>query len=91
MKKTKDLYFLLSMTLIMVVLWAIFNIYHNLVSSTISEPLTADITQIKPNFDEQVLNKLKTRQEVNPLFTLSQEQTATTTTVQSTTSGTTQQ
>jgi hypothetical protein len=66
--KHKDIYFLLFTTLILAVLWVVFSIYHNLVSSTISEPLSVDITAIQPNFDKQTIAKLKQRQKVSPLF-----------------------
>ena len=68
MKKQKDLITLLVPLFILTVLWAIFNIYHNHVTSTIKDPLTFQIIPIEGKFDVKTINKLKGRQKINPLY-----------------------
>lgn len=72
MKQKKDLYFLLIATLILVVLWVVFSIYQNLISSTISAPVATDINPIAPTFNEKVLTTLKNRQQISPVFSAPQ-------------------
>lgn len=55
---------------ICVLAWIGFSIYHNIVTSTISEPLTMQIIPISPNFDTNTINNLKKRNNVSPLYQL---------------------
>ncbi len=68
MLKQKEILFVLWMTFITVVAWIGFNIYHIMVTSTISEELQAQTLPIDPNFDMETINNLKIRQKVEPLY-----------------------
>jgi hypothetical protein len=70
MRQKRDFYFLLGASLILVILWVIFSIYHNLNASTISRPVEADINPIEATFKEDVITNLKNRQKITPLFTV---------------------
>jgi hypothetical protein len=75
MKDRKDLVFLLGLSLILVIFWVMFSIYHNLNASTIDQPVTIDVNPIKANFNEEVVSTLKKRQKISPLYTV-ENQTA---------------
>lgn len=66
--KRKDIMFLLITTAIFVFIWIVFSIYHNLLTSTIPEILSIQITPISPTFDTKTLDKLKKREKFQPLF-----------------------
>jgi hypothetical protein len=67
-KEKRDIIFILGASLVLVVLWVVFSIYHNLNASTISEPVAIDINPIKPTFQENVVTTLKNRQKITPLL-----------------------
>ncbi|HUD09519.1 MAG TPA: hypothetical protein VMR77_01795 [Patescibacteria group bacterium] len=69
MKKNDSLLILVP-SFIFVLAWIGFSIYHNVVTSTISEPLSMAITPISPIFDTNVIKSLKTRQNVVPIYEL---------------------
>lgn len=71
MIKRGEVLFLLFSTFLLVAAWIGFNIYHTWVTSTISPDLQMAITPIDPNFDTSVLENLKTRDRVTPVFQLS--------------------
>jgi len=66
--KQKDLLLLLVPLFMLTILWVIFNIYHNYVTSTIKDPLTFQIIPIVGKFDTNAINKIKNRQRINPLY-----------------------
>jgi hypothetical protein len=67
-KAQKDILYISISSFILVVLWIAFNLYHAYVTSTITPELQSQIQQINPNFDLETVQKLKTRQRVNPAY-----------------------
>lgn len=72
--KRKDVLILLIPTALIVLLWVIFSIYHNYVSSTIPSSLSAQIISISPNFDTKTIDQIKKRTKVEPINQLSSQQ-----------------
>jgi len=68
MFQRKDSLFIFGLTFVTVAAWVGFNIYHITVTSTLDEELQTQITAIDANFDMATLNKLKTREQVAPLY-----------------------
>jgi len=68
--KQKDILVILFSLFVLVVVWIGGSIYHNSVRSTISKTINQDVSQIDPKFDVKTINKLKSRQRLNPLFEL---------------------
>lgn len=66
--KQKDILIILISTFILVVAWIGFNIYHNSVTSTISETLGVRISPINPDFNIKDINALKERKKVTPIL-----------------------
>jgi hypothetical protein len=66
---------------ILTLAWVGFNLYHIRVVSTISPDLQMQIVPISPNFDLNIINNLKKRQQINPLSSFSQGLQAVTPTV----------
>lgn len=66
--KRRDILLLLVSSVILVISWIIFSIIHQFMSSTINSTVSQAITPIQPTFDIAVINKLKTRQPVAPVF-----------------------
>lgn len=52
-------------TLIFVILWVIFSIYHNFVSSTIPETVKVQINPINPSFDTKTIDQIKNREKID--------------------------
>ena len=75
--KQKDLLLLLIPFFIMVVAWVIFNIYHSRVTSTISDTLNIQITPINPTFDKKAIEAIKNRDDIEPIYDLSNSSLAT--------------
>ncbi len=73
--KQKDLTILLISLFVLTILWVIFNIYHSYVTSTIKDPLTVQIIPIEGKFDKNTIEKLKSRQRINPLYEIQAEVT----------------
>jgi hypothetical protein len=69
--KRKDVLMIIVPTLIFVIFWILFSIYHNFVSSTIPETLNIQINPINPSFDDNTVNAIKKRTQINPLYQLS--------------------
>jgi len=69
--KRKDFLIILIPFFILTILWVIFNVYHNYVTSTIEDPLTFQIISIEGNFDEETLNNIQNRKRVIPKFEVS--------------------
>src|SRR5438552_17883925 len=70
MFKRKDVIITLWMTFLTVAAWIGFGIYHIWTTSTISEIDVSAISPINPNFDTGVINALKARENVAPLYSL---------------------
>lgn len=68
MFKRKDVQIILWLTFITVAAWIGFHIYHVSVTSTISEEIEKQIAPIDPNFDINTINKLKEREQVEPMY-----------------------
>lgn len=66
--KQKDILFLAISSFALIVLWIIFNVYHNVVTSTISQSLIVQIAPIKPDFDIKTIENLKQRKQVTPVY-----------------------
>ena len=67
----KDILFLFISTFIIVVAWIGFNLYHKMVTSTITPDLQMQIVPIDPRFDTVTIERLKKRISVTPIDTLS--------------------
>lgn len=61
---------ILVLLLIFVIAWIGTNVYRNLKQSTISEAINQEITPIEPTFNIQIIEDLKKRQAVSPVFEL---------------------
>ena len=66
--RQNDLLLLVISIFVIVVIWIGTNLYHAFVTSTITETQNIQVTPIEPNFDREVLEKLKARTVVDPLF-----------------------
>ncbi len=69
--KQKGNRLILIPSLILILFWIAFSIYHNLVSSTISETLNVQISAISPSFDSQTIQALRARKQFTPLYSIS--------------------
>ena len=79
MFKRKDVIVTLWMTFLTVVAWIGFGIYHIWITSTISAIDVSAISTINPNFDTGVINVLKSRENVAPLYSLNESSASATT------------
>ena len=70
MFKRKDVIVTLWMTFLTIAAWIGFGIYHIWTTSTISQIDISAISPINPNFDTSVINSLKSRENVAPLYNL---------------------
>lgn len=71
MKKSraqKDILYISISSFVLVVLWIGFNLYHAHATSTIAPDLKLQIAPINPRFDTAIINKLKTREKIAPLY-----------------------
>ncbi len=66
--KQKDILLLIVPSLILIIAWVAFSIYHNSVSSTISETVTTQIVPINPDFDNKIIESIRKRRVVDPLL-----------------------
>jgi hypothetical protein len=64
----KDILIILIPSFIFVLAWIGFSIYHNFVTSTIPESVTMQITPITPDFDTKTIAGIKQRQNVTPVY-----------------------
>jgi len=69
MEQQREIILWLTSLLVVTILWVGFDIYHNASTSTISKPLQVDITEISPEFDSSVIQQLKSRQYIAPVYT----------------------
>ena len=68
--KQKDFLIILVPAFILTILWVVFSIYHNYVTSTIKDPLTFQTIPIDGKFDKLTIENIKNRQRVDPLYEL---------------------
>ena len=66
--KQRDILFLVISTFVLIAAWIGFSIYHNLVSSTITKPVAEKIAPINPDFDTKIIDILKERESIEPVF-----------------------
>ncbi|OGH21353.1 MAG: hypothetical protein A2958_00950 [Candidatus Levybacteria bacterium RIFCSPLOWO2_01_FULL_38_13] len=66
--KQRDLLFLSISTFVLIIAWVGFSIYHNSVASTISEKVAEKIAPINPTFDTKIINLIKERDAIVPLW-----------------------
>jgi len=71
--KQKDFTIVLISLFILTILWVVFSLYHNYITSTIKDPLSYQIISIEGKFEKDTLNELLKRKKVTPLYTLSPE------------------
>jgi hypothetical protein len=69
-KAQKDILYIAISSFILVVLWIGFNLYHAHATSTIEPVLQLQIKPIDPSFDTAVIQKLKSRQNIQPVYEL---------------------
>lgn len=69
--KKNDILILLIPSVLIVILWVIFSIYHNYVTSTISDSVNAQILSINPDFNLNIINDLKKRNSIEPIYQIS--------------------
>jgi hypothetical protein len=67
--KQKEVILILSLSFVVIVAWIISNVFHVQHESTISEELNAQIAPIDQNFNTTIIQKLKERDQVVPLYT----------------------
>ncbi|SRR5258706_2075801 len=67
--KQKDVLFILVSACIVVLAWIIFNVYHQSISSKITESVNQSIQPINASFDKDTIKLLKSRQHVEPIYT----------------------
>jgi hypothetical protein len=69
--KKNDILLILIPSFIFVLAWIGFSIYHNVITSTISDSLSIQITPITSSFDINTIDSLKNREKVIPIYELS--------------------
>ncbi len=62
--KKRDILLLLTSAFILVIAWVGFSIYHNLATSTVSDPVGQQIRPIPASFDTESISQLKRRKKV---------------------------
>ncbi len=70
--KRKDILIILIPSLIVVILWVIFSVFHNYINSTIPNDINMQILSINPDFDTDTINKIKSRSTIDPIYTFEQ-------------------
>lgn len=68
--KQQEILFLLGSIVAVVFVWIAFTLIHNSLTSTISGTLNQAITPIQPNFNTKVIDLMKTRTVVVPVYTI---------------------
>lgn len=66
--KQKDILLLIIPLFIIITAGIGFSIYHNFISSTISQNLNTNIIPIKPNFDTETIQNLKERNKLKGVY-----------------------
>lgn len=76
--KQKDFSYLIISMFIIIFIWIIFSIYQNSISSTISPIVNIQIKPINPSFNLNIVNDLKKRDKISPVFEFSASETSST-------------
>lgn len=66
--KQRDIILLAVSYFLLVVIWLVFSIYHNSVTSNIPEAVNIQVSPINPQFDEKTILELKQRENILPSF-----------------------
>lgn len=66
----KDILYISISSFVLVALWVGFNLYHAYATSTITPDLELQIQPIDPTFNTQLIQKLKNRQKIAPVYEL---------------------
>lgn len=66
--KRKDIMILLIPSLLIVIFWVVFSVYHNYVNSTIPVSVNMQILSITPDFDLKTIENLKKRNAIEPIY-----------------------
>jgi hypothetical protein len=66
--KQSDILFILISSFIVVFAWIAFTLYHIHITSTISRHIQYQLTPVNPTFNQQVIQGLKDREDINPQF-----------------------
>jgi hypothetical protein len=66
--KQKDTLIIVILLFIFVLIWIGEGIYRSTVNSTISQDVARAISPISPNFDTKTIEKLKTREKIEPIY-----------------------
>ncbi len=75
--KRRDVLTLLIPSLIIVILWVVFSVYHNFIGSTIPTSVNDQISAITPDFDTKTIEAIKGRNTVNPIYTANPQSSGT--------------
>lgn len=67
-KAQKDILYISISIFVVTVIWVASNLYHAHVTSTITPDLQIQIVPIDPNFNTDIIQKIKNRKRVAPLF-----------------------
>lgn len=68
--KRRDILFLLISGAVLTILWIIFTILHQAVSTTISDDVSQQIAPITSKFDRKIIDALKKRPVISPEYNL---------------------
>lgn len=68
--KQKDILILVIPLFLLALIFIVLNIYHNSVTSTISEAQNIQIIPIPPDFDQKTILSIKKRDKITPLYEL---------------------
>jgi hypothetical protein len=68
--KQKDVLVIIILLFIFTLVWIGESIYRSTSNSTISDTVSQDIKTISPNFDTKIINNLKSRRKIIPVFDL---------------------
>lgn len=63
--KQKEYLLLLGSVLVIIIVWVIFNIYHNYTTPTIDPSENLTIVSIEGTFDQNTINQIKNRKRVD--------------------------
>lgn len=74
--RKNDVLLLLISSVILVIAWVIFSLIHLSLTSTINEVLSQQISAINPSFDTKTINALKNRENITPVYSFSNTNTA---------------
>ncbi|HEX8965556.1 MAG TPA: hypothetical protein VF820_03945, partial [Patescibacteria group bacterium] len=68
--KQKDLLFILISSTLLAIVWIIFTILHNSLSSTITQSVSQQIVPIEGRFDAKTLQTIQKRTQITPVSSI---------------------